>query len=207
MQALGSSWSALTNSPTGLWEPEDPEARDYKEREEFNTPSGKIEFYATMFEEDGFDPLPTWKPRREDITDEFPFYMIISRAPMHKMTQTQNNPLALTAYPENFAVLNVANAEKLGIKDGDEVYVESRSDEDVESKIKIKAKLIEGIRPDTVMIYHGFGRYSNLMTNAYGRGANEGDLIPSMTFEEMKALKDPGQGACMQDFAVKIYKA
>jgi thiosulfate reductase / polysulfide reductase chain A len=57
------------------------------------------------------------------------------------------------------------------------------------------------------MIYHGFGRYSNLMTNAYGRGANEGDLIPSMTFEEMKALKDPGQGACMQDFAVKIYKA
>jgi thiosulfate reductase / polysulfide reductase chain A len=57
------------------------------------------------------------------------------------------------------------------------------------------------------MIYHGFGRYSNLMTNAFGRGANEGDLIPSMTFEEMKALKDPGMGACMQDFAVKIYKA
>jgi thiosulfate reductase / polysulfide reductase chain A len=207
MQALGSSWSELQKSQIGLWQPEDPTARDYKERQEFGTPSGKIEFYATMFEEDGYDPLPTWKPRREDVSEEYPFYMVISRAPMHKMTQTQNNTMALLAYPENHAVMNTAAGKALGINDGDEVYVESRGEADVERKIKIKAKLIEGIRPDTVMIYHGFGRYSNLMTNAYGRGANEGDLIPSMTFDEMKALKDPGQGACMQDFAVKIYKA
>jgi thiosulfate reductase / polysulfide reductase chain A len=203
LQSLGSSWNELLNSPTGLWEPPDPEDRVFKPRETFGTPSGKIEFYSTLFENDGFDPLPTWQPRREDITDVYPFYMVISRAPMHKMTQTQNNTLALEAYPENAAVLHVSNGKKLGIRDGDEVYVESRGDR----KIKLKAKLIEGIRPDTVMIYHGFGRYSNLLTQAFGRGANEGDLIPSMSFSEMKALKDPGMGACMQDFGVKIYKA
>ena len=209
LQALGSSWNELVNSPTGLWEPEDPADREFVPREEFNTPSGKIELYSTSFEENGYDPLPTWAPRREDPDEEYPFYMIISRAPMHKMTQTQNNVLALAGYPENSAVMNKAAAEEMGIKDGDEVFVESRSSGwmDRERKIKLKAKLIEGVRPDTVMIYHGFGRYSSYMTEAFGRGSNEGDLIMSMSFDEMKRLNDPGMGAAMQDHAVKIYRA
>jgi len=209
LQSLGSSWSELLKSPTGLWEPADPEARQFVPREEFGTPSGKIEFYSTLLAENGYEPLPTWKPRREDPDDEFPFYMVISRAPMHKMTQTQNNVLALTGYPENSAVMNKAKAEEMGISDGDEVYVESRSGGwmERERKIKLKAKLIEGVRPDTVMIYHGFGRYSSYMTEAFGRGANEGDLVLSMDFNEMRRLNDPGMGAAMQDHAVKIYKA
>ncbi len=209
MQALGSSWSELVNSPTGLWEPADPEARQFVPREEFGTPSGKIEFYSTLLDENGYEPLPTWKPRRAEPDEEYPFYMIISRAPMHKMTQTQNNVLALTGYPENSAVMNKAAAKGMGIQDGDEVYVESRSSGwmDRERKIKLKAKLIEGIRPDTVMIFHGFGRYSKHLTQGFGRGANEGDLIMSMSFEEMKKNNDPGMGAAMQDQAVKIYKA
>ena len=209
LQALGSSWNELVNSPTGLWEPEDPADKEFVPREEFGTPSGKIELYSTLFEENGFDPLPTWKPRREEPDEEYPFYMVISRAPMHKMTQTQNNVLALDGYPENSAVMNKAKAEEMGISDGDEVYVESRSGGwmDRERKIKLKAKLIEGVRPDTVMIYHGFGRYSSYMTEAFGRGANEGDLILSMDFNEMRRLNDPGMGAAMQDHVVKIYKA
>jgi thiosulfate reductase / polysulfide reductase chain A len=209
LQALGSSWSELLNSPTGLWEPADPEARQFVPREEFGTPSGKIEFYSTLLAESGYEPLPTWKPRREETDEDYPFYMIISRAPMHKMTQTQNNVLALAGYPENSAVMNIAKAQEMGINDGDEVYVESRSSGwmDRERKIKLKAKLIEGIRPDTVMIFHGFGRYSHYMTEAFGRGANEGDLILSMNFNEMRSLNDPGMGSAMQDHAVKIYKA
>jgi thiosulfate reductase / polysulfide reductase chain A len=57
------------------------------------------------------------------------------------------------------------------------------------------------------MIFHGFGRYSKLLTAGFGRGANEGDLIPSMNFNEMNALNDPGMGAAMQDVAIKVYKA
>ncbi|MGM0652125.1 MAG: molybdopterin-dependent oxidoreductase [Bacillota bacterium] len=209
LQALGSSWAEFNNSSTGVWEPEDPAARELVPAEEFGTPSGKIEFYSTLFEENGYDPLPTWKPRDEDPDEEYPFYMIISRAPMHKMTQSQNNVLALAGYPENSAVMNRARAEEMGISEGDEVYIESRSAGwmDRERKIKLKAKLIEGVRPDTVMIYHGFGRYSSYMTQAYGRGANEGDLIMSVDFKEMKRRNDPGMGAAMQDHVVKIYKA
>ncbi len=207
LQALGTSWEELSNSPTGLWEPPNPADRAFRPREEFGTPSGKIEFYSTLFEENGFDPLPNWAPRRDDVDDEYPFYMVISRAPMHKMTQTQNNVLALHGYPENSAVMNTEKAREMGIAEGDEVYVESRKFGDLERRIKLKAKLISGIRPDTVMIFHGFGRYSKLLTQAFGRGANEGDLIPSVTFNEMRQLNDPGMGAAMQDYAVKIYKA
>jgi len=209
LQALGTSWEEFNNSPTGVWEPEDPADREFVPREEFGTPSGKIEFYSTAFAENGYDPLPTWKPRREEPDEEYPFYMVISRAPMHKMTQTQNNVLALAGYPENSAVMNKAKAEEMGIADGDEVYVEARSAGwmDRERKIKLEAKLIEGVRPDTVMIYHGFGRYSTYLTQGYGRGANEGDLIMSMDFNEMRRLNDPGMGSAMQDHVVKIYKA
>ncbi len=121
---------------------------------------------------------------------------------MHKMTQTQNNSLAMELFPENSATIHVSLGSKLGIKDGDEVYVESRT-----GKIKVKAKLIEGIRPDTVQVMHGFGHWAKDLSVAYGKGGNDGDLIPDMTFEEMAALKDPGMGACMQDFGVKLYKA
>lgn len=209
LKALGSSWEELVNSPTGLWEPKNPADREFVPREEFGTPSGKIEFYSTLFEENGFDPLPTWAPRRDEPDEDYPFYMVISRAPMHKMTQTQNNVLALAGYPENSAVMNKAKAAEMGIKDGDDVYVESRSQGwmDRERKIKLKAKLIEGVRPDTVMIFHGFGRYSSYLTQAFGRGANEGDLIPTMSFDEMNKINDPGMGAAMQDYAVKISKA
>lgn len=198
MKAVGSSWEELAASPNGLWEDRKP----FKGKEEFGTPSGKIELYATVFEEAGYDPLPYWKPKREAPSEEYPFYFLISRPPMHKMTQTQNNTLAMELFPENSATMNVETGRSLGIKDGDAVYVESRA-----GKIRLKAKLIAGIRPDCVQVMHGFGHWSKDLSVANGRGGSDGDLIPDMTFEEMAALKDPGAGGCMSDFCVKVYKA
>jgi thiosulfate reductase / polysulfide reductase chain A len=69
---------------------------------------------------------------------------------MHKMTATQNNELRMQLYEENSAIMHKDTAQKLGINDGDEVTVESRVGE-----IKLKAQLIEGIRPDCVCVEHG----------------------------------------------------
>ncbi len=197
LEALGTSWEEL-EANNGIWEGE----REFVPTEEFNTPSGKIELYATRFEEEGFDPLPYWQPRREEPDEEYPYNYIISRPAMHKMTQTQNNWLKMEIYPENHATMNVELGRELGIADGDEVYVESRA-----GKIKLKAKLIEGIRKDTIKVDHGFGHWSRSQTVAYQQGANDGDLIPHMTFDEQLGLKDPGFSACMCDFGVKVYKA
>ncbi len=198
LRAIGTSWDELTNSPTGIWEDRQP----FQPRTEFNTPSGKIELYSTVLEEAGYDPLPYWAPRREQPSVEYPYHFLIGRPAMHKMTQTQNNRLIMEVYPENFATMNAKLGQKLGIRHGDEVYVESRV-----GRIKLKARLIEGIRPDCVQVVHGFGHWSRDMTRAYQVGANDGDLIPDMTFAEMRKLRDPGMGACMTDFGVKVYKA
>jgi len=200
LNALGTSWDELANSEHGIWE--DETQKEFEPTTEFNTPSGKIELYATRFEEEGFDPLPHWHPRREEPDEEYPYNFLISRPAIHKMTQTQNNPLAMEMYPENHATMHVELGQELGIEDGDEVYVESRA-----GRIKLKAKLIEGIRKDCVQVMHGFGHWSKSQTIAYQQGANDGDLIPHMSFEEMAELKDPGMGACMTDFGVKVYKA
>ncbi len=198
LQALGTSWEELQNSPNGLWSDE----KEFTPRTSFDTESGKIEFYSRELEKHGYDPLPYWQPKREMPDSEFPFYMLISRPGMHKMTSTQNNELMLQAYPENTVILHKDKAREMGIEEGEELYVESRA-----GRIKLQAELIEGIRPDCICIEHGFGHWSKEYSLAYQRGANEGDLVPRISIEEMLKINDPGAGSCMNDFCVKVYKA
>ncbi len=198
LEALGTSMEELKQN-NGIWSDERP----FEGRTEWDTPSNKIELYSTVLEENGYDPLPHWQPKKEMPTDEYPYYMIISRPPMHKMSQTQNNELMMQAYgEENSVMLNSATAADLGVEDGDEVIVESRA-----NQVTLKAKVMEGIRPDTVCIEHGFGHWSRELTIAFNKGANEGDLIPTMPIDEMLAAGDPGAGSQMQDFCVNVYKA
>ena len=198
LKAAGTSWKELNESPNGLWSDEKP----FVPTTSFDTPSGKIELYSTVFEEHGYDPVPTWQEKRESPSDEYPYYMIISRPGMHKMSQTQNNALLAQAYPENAATMNRGEARRLGLREGQEVYVTSRA-----GRVKLKLELVEGIRPDCLCIEHGFGHWSPELEIAHQKGANEGDLIPHLSIEEMVALRDPGAGACMTDFCVSVRPA
>ncbi len=198
LKALGSSWEELQNSENGMWSDEKP----FQGREEWNTESGKIELYSPVLENNNYDPLPHWEPKKAEPTDEYPFYMIISRPPMHKMSQTQNNELMMQAQGTNKLIINAETAANLGIADGDEVVVESRA-----NQVTLQAEVIQGIRPDCVCVEHGFGHWSKELTVAFNQGANEGDLIPTLTVEEMVNSKCPGAGSQMQDFCVNVYKA
>jgi len=198
LQALGTSWDDLQNSENGMWSDEKP----FEGREEWPTESGKIELYSPALEENGYDPLPYWEPKAAEPTDEYPLYMLISRPPMHKMSQTQNNELMMQAQQTNTVMINEETAASLGIEDGDEVVVESRA-----NQITLKAELVKGIRPDCVCVEHGFGHWSKELTIAFNQGANEGDLIPTLTVEEMVNSGCPGAGSQMNDFCVNVYKA
>ncbi len=52
-------------------------------------------------------------------------------------------------------IMNISAAEQRGIKDGDEVWLESPV-----GKIKGRVKLIQGIRPDTLQIPGEFGYWA-----------------------------------------------
>lgn len=199
-EALGVTWDEL--KAKGLWD--DRENKPFKEHEKLGklkTPTGKIEFYGTTLEKYGYDPMPKWQEKRDMPSTEYPFYYLIYRKPFAKMTENQNLSVMDELRPENGVLMNTRAAKELGIHDGDYVYVESRA-----GKVRIKAELTEGIRPDCVAIDHGYGHWSKELTVTYNKGANDGDLIPIRREDEAIADGDPVCGASMEDICVKVYK-
>lgn len=96
---------------------------------------------------------------------------------------------------ENFVAINTEIATKKGIKDGDYVYVESRV-----GKIKIKAKLTEGIRPDTVAISYHYGHWSSGIPDYAKKGANPNWIL------ELHPDRISGMNS-FNDTKVKVYTA
>ncbi len=90
---------------------------------------------------------------------DFPLYLIThKRMYRNQAGNTAHNPIlnALGAdTQENTIAVNADTAKGLGIKDGDMVMVESRV-----GKAKGKAKLTQGIRPDTIAVSYHHGHWS-----------------------------------------------
>ncbi len=109
-------------------------------------------------------PLPKKEhafPTGHEAPSDYDLYLITYKRMYLNQSGTALNPmLRHVAHDsdENFVLMNKATAAKKGIKDGDEVNVESRV-----GKIKARAKLIEGIRPDTVGISYHYGHWSTSM--------------------------------------------
>ena len=198
-QALGISFEELASK--GVWD-KPGEFKPFTKLESMAKAGKKIQVYGETFKKYGYDPLPSWQPRRDKPTAEYPLYLIITRPPVHRHGKTTDNPYLLEAYPENAAIIHPETAKALGINDLEWVWVESRV-----GRIKVKAKLFEGIRKDCVCLSHGFGHWSRGLIYGYGHGANDGDLVPDQTIDEILARKDPTGGACMSDVCVKVYKA
>ena len=198
MKAIGSSLDEPRKKPNGLW----GEKKPFTPTTVFKTPSKKIELYASEFKKHGYDPLPAWKEKKAKPSREYPFFFVTTRPSVFIHSTLQNLEHNIQVYPENQCFINTGTAKKLGVKNGDYVLVQSPV-----NKIKVKAKVTEGIRPDTVCVDHGFGHWSKGMTNAYGKGSNEGDLIPAQSAQEMLDLNDPSMSENMNDLCVNVSKA
>ncbi|RLF10913.1 MAG: hypothetical protein DRJ69_02510, partial [Thermoprotei archaeon] len=162
----------------------------------------KIQIYGEFFAKYGYDPLPSWEPKREEKSLEYPYYLIVTRSAVHRHGKTANIPWLHEICPENCVLIHPEEAESLGIEDLDWVYVESRY-----GKIKVKALRWPGIRRDCVCVSHGFGHWSRYMRVAYGWGANDGDLIPDQSIDDVLSRRDPTANALMSDVCVKVYRA
>ncbi len=182
----------------GLW----GEAQEFVPKTEFGTPSKKVELYSTVLEENGYDPLPRWVEPRAVLSDEYPYHLLIWRKPWEKMSQSQNDPILAEFCPENCATVNPETAERIGVSEGEYVWVESPV-----GKIEVRVQVTEGIRPDCVAVDHGFGHWSSGLSVAYLKGGNDGDLIPNQTVSEQLEAGCPAMAAFMEDVAVKVYRA
>ncbi len=113
----------------------------------FYFPDGKARFNVAPY-----------TPPAEDTDDEYPIILTTGRVVSQFLSGTQTRRIGplVNQYPEPLLELHPQLAEKLGIKDGDQVTAESRR-----GTITLPAHVVTTIRPDTVFIpYHWPGHKS-----------------------------------------------
>ncbi|MBI3992188.1 MAG: molybdopterin-dependent oxidoreductase [Candidatus Lambdaproteobacteria bacterium] len=144
----------------------------YTDAPRFNTPSGKVELFSTRLKALGFDPVPVFTPPSEAPPGFF--RLLIGRAPVHSFGRTTNNRVLGELMPENVLWVNAIAAREFGLAPGQAVRLVNQ--DGVRSR-PIKVKVTERIRPDCVYMVHGFGRDTEKMAFANGRGTADNDLL------------------------------
>lgn len=121
-------------------------------------PQGKVAIYNTLFEEAGFTPMPVWRELPEgptatpELLDKYPLLMSdYHTSKTYNAAWLRNIPYLREIEPYPFLHIYPDTAKARGINDGDWVIVEGPH-----GWLKVKAMYYPGIRPDTVMILHGW---------------------------------------------------
>ncbi|TFG02867.1 MAG: hypothetical protein EU540_00750 [Promethearchaeota archaeon] len=133
-----------------------PKYKKYKKKG-FKTPSGKVELYSECMERFGYDPLPTYHECGDSavslphLSERYPLYLTTRRVQNYYLTRGAGYAWVKkeNQYPE--LLINPNTANERGIKDGDMVIIETPK-----GSIQHKAKIFEGIRPDTVNGIYGW---------------------------------------------------
>ncbi len=171
-------------------------------RTTFNTATGKCQVYIPEFAARNYEPLPSWRPKRELPSAEFPYYLITFLPGEHKRNTTQNNPINFELGGEAYVMIHPSTAAKHGIRNGSLVRVRSRVGE-----VTGPARLTETVRPDVVAAPHGFGHRSPWMSVAGGVGFTDSDLIPALSIDDLLATKNWLGSGCVMDSVVTIEAA
>ncbi|MFC1815444.1 molybdopterin-dependent oxidoreductase, partial [Thermodesulfobacteriota bacterium] len=114
-----------------------------------------IDWWST----DEYLPLPTYfPPILDELLEEYDFYVTRCQTMQFYRASNVEIPWLIESAEhvtgQGAIIMNADAAKERGIKDGDEIWVESPV-----ARIKQKVKLIQGIRPDTLQIPGQFGHW------------------------------------------------
>ena len=151
---------------------------------------------------DEYVPLPTYFPQRiEEIPDEYDFYVTNCRLATFGWGNNPDipwmNELSEHIKGANCITMNADAAKDRGIKDGDEVWIESPF-----GRVRQEVCLIQGIRPDVVLISGQFGQWAMPVAKEKGR-VSISDLLP-VDYKWTDRVTGTQQGQLMK---AKVYKA
>ncbi|MGB5744065.1 MAG: molybdopterin-dependent oxidoreductase [Sedimenticolaceae bacterium] len=144
----------------------------------FNTPSGKIELYSSLLADVGQDPLPRYTP--PDRPPPGYYHLNYGRSPAHTFGRTINNPQLFELMPENAVWVHPAAAAKLGVANGD--YVQLENPDGARSN-RIRVRVTQRIRPDSIFMVHGFGHTDERQHLARGVGADDAALMHNVKLD------------------------
>mgnify|MGYP001827157966 FL=1 len=144
----------------------------------FNTPGNRIELYSRHLARTGHDPLPKYTP--PERPPEGYFHLNYGRAAAHTFGGTINNPLLFELMPENTVWVHPAAAAKLAVGNGE--YVRLKNPEGTHSN-RIRVRVTQRIRPDSVFLVHGFGHTDPRQRLAHGAGADDSGLMHNVKID------------------------
>ena len=163
LRPSGITLEELKENPAGIFYG----TKQYKayKQQGFPTPSGKIELYSPRLEQLGHSPLPTsqWPEGVQSrVADKYPLILNTgARNIEYTHSQFRNISLLRKRIPEPVVEIHPSTAERYGITDSQMIYIET-----ARGKIKIKAKVTEGIMPDVVSIPFGWEQANtNVLTD------------------------------------------
>ena len=124
----------------------------------FNTPTGRVELYSTMFRQFGEDPLPYYEePQFSPVStpeefEKYPFVLTTgARTYCYFHSEGKQIPYLREMNPDPLIEINPQDALKYGVADGQWVEVESPF-----GKCVLKAKVSQIVKPGVVHAQHGF---------------------------------------------------
>lgn len=126
----------------------------------WNTPTGKIELYSTRLLKLCHDPLPDYREdpvsplNTPDLWDKYPLIMVHHRIRCYEHTEYRNCPSLRKKAPEPEIEINTETAKKLGIHDGDWMWLESYQIKG--ERVKGKAKFAPELHPNVVSMVMGW---------------------------------------------------
>lgn len=139
--------------------------------EKLKTPSGKIEIYCEEVEK-AFKGYGVPSNVDMDVQQGFPYILTSGKSAIHTNGHTQNVPYLHALLSSNPIWIHPTTAKAHGLKMGDTCYLENAI-----SKEKATVFITEGIRPDTLFAYMGFGRDAPALKRTHGKGTNPSKLL------------------------------
>ena len=172
----------------------------------FNTTTGRIELYCTMYDSAGIDPLPSFKePTCSPISHpeeaaEYPFVLTTGRRSWEFFHSEHRQLKSMREFhPWPLCEINDQDAAALGIKDGDWVYLENQF-----GKCKQKAMVTPGQLKGVIMAEHGWwfpersGKLADGLFGAFDSNIN------CLTVQNDMATA--GYGSSYKTQVCKVYK-
>jgi len=134
---------------------------EYKKYEKvggFGTPTGKLELYSTILEKLGYDPLPSYREPKEstisapELAKDYPL-MLITGGKFNPYYHSEHRQIESIRKkrPDPQVQIHPEAAKKLGIGDGDWVWIET-----VRGRVRQRCKYFDGIDPHVVHAEHGW---------------------------------------------------
>jgi thiosulfate reductase / polysulfide reductase chain A len=124
----------------------------------FGTPTGKVEFYSTILEKLGYDPLPAFREPAEtpvsdpDLAKKYPLQLITGgRTREYYHSEWRQIDSIRKKHPYPLVQIHPETAGLLGIAEGNWVWIET-----VRGRVRMKATLFDGIDPGVVHAEHGW---------------------------------------------------